>query len=445
MNRHPILPVLILLMTLATGLFPQAELLQSGPMVGYSEMREVLLWVQTTQPARVKFAYVDAADTSHKLFTPEVQTEKQSAYIAKVAVENLEPGHHYQYELYINDQLVKRPYPLSFQTQKLWQWREDPPPFSIAVGSCAYINEPAYDRPGKPYGSEYEIFQAIFEKHPDAMLWLGDNVYLREADWYSRSGIIHRYTHTRSVPELQPLLGSVHHYAIWDDHDYGPNDSDRSFRQKEQTLRTFKLFWGNSTYGIDGKPGITTMFQWADVDFFLLDNRYYRTPNDYTGGKRTILGEDQFNWLIEALTYSKAPFKIIAIGGQVLNPVAKYENYSNYPSERERLLNAIAHENITGVIFLTGDRHFTELSKLERYGRYPLYDLTVSPFTAGPAKGMESEANYLRVPGTLVSGKHNFAILHVEGPRKDRILTITVYDKDGQKQWQKSIAAKDLQ
>ncbi len=31
--------------------------IQSGPMVGYSEMREVLLWVQTKQAAKVKFMY----------------------------------------------------------------------------------------------------------------------------------------------------------------------------------------------------------------------------------------------------------------------------------------------------------------------------------------------------------------------------------------------------
>ncbi|RMF60576.1 MAG: alkaline phosphatase family protein, partial [Calditrichaeota bacterium] len=346
---------------LLTSLFAQEMLLQSGPMVGYSEMREVLLWVQTKSPASVKFKYYPLGDPEKALFTEAVQTDAHDACVAKIAVGNLEPGMRYEYELYINDQKVDRPYPLQFQTQKLWQWREDPPPFSIAVGSCAYINDPPYDRPGKPYGSEYEIFQSIYEKHPDAMLWLGDNVYLREVDWYSRSGILYRYTHTRSTPELQPLLGSVHHYAIWDDHDYGPNNSDRTFRQKFQTLEAFKLFWGNPTFGINGKPGITTMFQWADVDFFLLDNRFYRSPNYYTTGEREMLGEEQLNWLIEALTSSQAPFKIIAIGGQVLNPVARYENYSNYPAELEKLLDAITHENIRGVLFLTGDRHHTEL------------------------------------------------------------------------------------
>ena len=60
------------------------------------------------------------------------------------------------------------------------------------------------------------------------MLWLGDNIYTREVDFYSLSGYQKRYTHTRNIKEMQPLLSNTHHYAIWDDHDYGPNNTDRS-------------------------------------------------------------------------------------------------------------------------------------------------------------------------------------------------------------------------
>jgi hypothetical protein len=124
-----------------------------------------------------------------------------------------------------------------------------------ATGSCAYINEAAYDRPGNPYGSEYEIFEAINESKPDFMIWLGDNMYLREPDWNSWTGITKRWTHSRSVPEMQPLLASAHHYAIWDDHDYGPNNSDRGWWNKNQTYEAFQLFWANPSYGIGDMKG----------------------------------------------------------------------------------------------------------------------------------------------------------------------------------------------
>jgi alkaline phosphatase D len=420
----------------------QENLLKSGPMVGYSQMREVALWVQTTKPAKVKIAYWEEGKKSNKNFTDEIQTEKSKAFTAHLIADNVEPGRKYEYELYINDKLVKRNYPLRFQTQTLWQWRSDPPSFSFVTGSGAYVNETEYDRPGKPYGGEYEIYKSIYDSKPDFMVWLGDNLYLREADYYSRTGILKRYTYQWSQEFLQPLWGSVHHYAIWDDHDFGPNNSNRSYTQKELTLDAFKLFWSNPSYGINGKPGTTSYFEWADCEFYLLDNRYYRSPENRKFNDRKILGDEQVEWLIDALTYSKAPFKFIVMGGQFLSTSPYSENYSNYKDEQQKILDLIAKEKIEGVIFLTGDRHFTELSKLERQGSYPIYDFTISPFSSGHYNG-EGEPNSLRVPGTFVA-KRNFAKITVDGKRNDRTLTCIVYDKDGKELWQYRIHENEL-
>lgn len=424
--------------------FAQESLLLSGPMVCTSEMREAALWVQTTSPASVKFVYWDKEKPDRKFSTHEVRTNVEEACTCKLLADSVALGKRYQYALYINGVKVERPYPLEFQSQALWQWRTDPPEFTVALGSCAYINEEAYDRPGKPYGGGYEIFRSIHDLRPDVMLWLGDNTYLREADWNTRTGILHRYTHTRSLPELQPLLGSTHHYAIWDDHDFGPNDSDRSFWNKETTLEAFKLFWGNPSYGVNGERGITTQFRWADVDFFLLDNRFFRSPDNRKTGEKTILGKAQLEWLIDALSSSTATFKIVAIGGQVLNPVASHETYTNVASgEREKLISEISANKIKGVFFVTGDRHHTELTKHEQKNSYPLYDLTVSPLTSRAHTQAEKENNTLRVPETLVT-ERNFATLSFSGSYKDRRMMIAVYNSDGKKLWTKEVGLKEL-
>jgi len=419
----------------------QQTLLQSGPMVGYSEMREVMLWVQTNAPAKVQFKYWEKSNPKDKFSTEEVQTLKDRAFTAHLVADQVQPSKKYEYELYINGKKIARPYPLEFQTQTLWRYRTDPPEFTVAMGSCLYVNESQYDRPGKPYGESYEILKSIHAKRPDAMLWLGDNMYLRDPDWNTRTGIFHRHTHTRSIPELQPLLASTHHYAIWDDHDFGPNDADGSFWNKDMTLDAFKLFWCNPSYGVNGGKGITGMFSWGDVDFFLLDDRYFRTPNDRKTGEREILGKAQLDWLINALAYSNATFKIIAIGGQVLNTAKKYENYANYDEERQKLIDAITKEKITGVMFVDGDRHFTELSKLPRENAYPLYDLTCSPLTSGIHKA--DETNTLRVEGTHIE-MQNFALLKFSGKRLERVMTIQIFDKDGKEVWTREIKAADL-
>ncbi len=433
-----------LLFTLLIGsssLWAQAELLQSGPMLGYSEMREVLIWVQTTGPSTVHIDYWEEATPEMIHETDKVLTAKATGYTAKLIADEVEPGREYVYQLRINGEEVDRPYPTTFTTQPLWQWRTDPPDFKMAIGSCTYTNEPKYDRPGNPYGGQNKIFESINAKKPDAMLWLGDNIYLREVDWFTWTGIVHRYTEYRKIPELQALLATTNHYAIWDDHDFGPNNSDRSFIHKDKTLEAFKLFWGNPTYGVNREPGITSYFQYRDIDFFLLDNRYHRSPNDRESGEATIMGKNQLEWLIDVLVNSKAPFKMVAIGGQVLNTSATFENYANrYAEERQYLLNRIAEEGITGVIFLTGDRHATELSTYVNNAGNAVYDLTVSPLTSGPANN-EAELNSLRVDKTYVK-QRNFGLLEFSGPRDQRQLKIQICDADGKELWNRVIKAE---
>ena len=419
------------------------DLINSGPMVGYSTMQEVLLWVQTEERAKVHFEYYEIDNPKVKFSTDKIETEKKNGYVAKLIADQVIPGKKYKYEVYVNNYKIERNYAMEFQTQELWKWRTDPPDVKFIIGSCSYINEPKFDRPGKPYGSNFEIFNSINKKKPDFMLWLGDNTYLREPDWNSRTGFIKRYSHTRAFPELQPLLASTHHYATWDDHDYGPNNSDGSFWLKETASEIFKLFWGNPNYNVTGKGGITGFFQWSDLDFFLLDNRYHRTANNNLTGNRQMLGKDQIDWLINALSFSQASFKFVAVGGQVISNGVVYENYATYPDERKYLLDKIREAKIEGVIFLDGDRHHTILSKMqETKNVYPLYDLTCSSLTAGVNNDNEPY-NSFKLEETFVN-VNNFGMLNVTGPTNDRELTIQIFDKDGIELWIKSIKANDL-
>ncbi|MBN8826451.1 MULTISPECIES: alkaline phosphatase [unclassified Spirosoma] len=420
-----------------------ASKLQSGPMVGYSDMREVMLWAQTKEPAKVQIRYHETGKAAPVYLTNEVQTTRQAAFTAHLLADQVEPGRTYEYDVLIGGQKVSLPYPTQFQTQSLWQWRTDPPTFRFGVGSCTYVNEPDTDRPGKPYGGGYEIFTAMAAQKPDFMLWTGDNTYTRETDWNSRTGVLRRYTHTRSLPEMQPLLASTHNYATWDDHDYGPNDADRSYWLKPVTLEAFKLFWANPNFVFP--EGCAGTFFWNDCQFFLLDDRTFRAPNDMPDGpEKAYFGDKQIQWLLDALTFSQAPFKFIVTGGQIINPTKAFENYSIYGTERDRLLKAIADAKIPGVLFITGDRHHSILHKLDRPGTYPIYDLTVSPLTSSVAQPRADELKQpTYVDGTLVT-ERNFGLLSVSGPLKDRVLTIKVYDQKGAERWSRDIRANEL-
>lgn len=406
--------------------------IKSGPMLGYNTMKEVAVWVQTEEPTKVGLKYFPLGDDENTQSTIAMSRSEKGNTVHLIAT-NLEPGTTYQYLLTAGDEERKG----EFTTQSLWQHRSDPPNFSFVTGSCVYSNQEKYDRPGEPYGQGNKIFESIVSTKAEFMLWLGDNIYLREPDWSSRSGIYQRYTHFKSQAEIQNLWKSMHHYAIWDDHDYGPNDADRSYVNKEITLEAFKDFWSNSDYGVNGKEGITHQFSYNDLDFFLLDNRYYRSPNKSKTGKREILGEEQIDWLIEALVFSEASFKIVAIGGQLLSNAAVYENHATYAEEREKIIKRIEEEEIKNVIFLSGDRHKTELSKMILKNGNVLYDYTCSPLTS-KAYDTSDEKNDFRIEGTHVSTQ-NFGLLNLSGSFENRVLSIKTYDSSAKLIWEQKI------
>jgi alkaline phosphatase D len=427
-----------------------AEGLRSGPMLGPAEIAETTIWLQTWAPRKAQIRFWEQGRPETSRLSGEVWTTAESDHIARFPLSGLRFGTRYEYEVYLDGGRVQRPYPLTFQTQAMWRWRTDPPAFRAALGSCAYVNEPPYDRPltperPDPYGGGYEIFNTIAAQKPDLMLWLGDNIYYREPDWQSETAMRRRWATDRSLAELQPLLGAVHNYAMWDDHDYGPNDSDRSFRDRETSLRVFQNYWMNPSYGTAGTPGVFTRFEWADVEFFLLDDRSHRSPNDAPAGPdKRMFGREQLRWLQESLSSSTATFKIVAGGNQILNNFLFFEGLAHFPQERRELLDYLREARIEGVVFLSGDRHHTELIRVQEPGLYPLYDFTSSPLTSGTAESEREIDNPVRVPGTFVRKMRNFGLLEVAGKLGERVLTLRTLDGKGRELWRHEIRESEL-
>lgn len=420
---------IIYIQTLAFAFFLEitgfSQSIYSGPMVGHSSMREVKIWVQTDSEAILSLKYWKEG-SKEALRSKEVLVTESNHFIAHLIAKELDPGSKYHYEIEINGKAEKPVSEQIFTTLPIWKYRMDAPDFDFVAGSCFYINEDIYDRPGKPYGGDYNILQSIYMEKPDFMIWLGDNTYLREADWDSETGVYHRYKHSRNLSELQPLLANTHHYAIWDDHDYGPNDSDYTYAGKAWTKAAFSDYWANPDFYQENLNGITNFFSWNDADFFLLDNRWYKTPPSKNG---SILGKDQLKWFADALKYSNAKFKFVCVGGQFLNSAKEFENYANYEEERQYILDVIDQFKIKGVIFLTGDRHHSEISYLKTPAGIEVYDITASPITSS-AHNHADEKNEFRIKDSMIA-ERNYAFIKVTGNKEDRKVMVTFKDVEG--------------
>jgi alkaline phosphatase D len=427
----------------------------SGPMLGYQAHREALVWLETKGAAEVKLTYRLAGQPQsvRTLVKTAPATAPAGTQPMKFVLPLLEMGQSYDYEIMIDGVKAVRPYPFTFKTTKQWEFRAPPPDFKFLFGSCAYLNDPPYDRPGKPYGHGTEIFKHMAASGADFMLWGGDNTYLREADFSSESGIWYRFSQDRATPDLQPLLATMHHYAAWDDHDFGSNDANKSFEFKDVTTAAFKAYWGNPTWGEPDNAGVYGKFFWGDAAFFVMDNRTHRDDDHLDAAQhptKSQYGAKQRDWLKQSLLAAKTlrhfTFKFIVTGGQVLTDFGgASESFGRYQSEREDLLKFIVDHKITGVVFLTGDVHFTELAKKKIGATQWVYELTSSPLASGANSSAQKDraADPQRVEGTLVADQ-NYCAVAISGPAKARVLTITCFDKSNVKRWEKTIAADEL-
>lgn len=156
-----------------------------------------------------------------------------------------------------------------------------------------------------------------------------------------------------------------------------------------------------------------------------------------------MFGKQQIRWLKNALLNSSASFKFIVSGSQLLDDQSKYEGWRNFPQERQEFIDWLTLSKINGVVFLSGDRHHTELLAMQRENAYPLYELTCSPLTSGTHDITEEQRNPRLVEGTLV-GERNFCALEFSGTRKNRQLVVKSHNTEGRLLWEKSMNIQDL-
>lgn len=419
----------------------------SGPMLGPVELRDAKIWIEVSpevKTASLQYNKKGEAKAKTIVYKGELGNEFNPICFT---IGGLDFNTTYQYKILINGRPINAAG--EFTTKDLWQWRKPAPDFSFLTGSCSYFNEPVFDRPGTPYGKDSSIFEVMAKEKAAFMLWLGDAWYTREVDYYSEWGLWYRASHDRAIPVMQNFLKAMPQLAIWDDHDYGPNDIGKNYILKETSREIWKKYWCNPSYGENGQ-GTYSMTSWGDVDVFLTDDRWWRSADrmkDSVDGKpnpeKEMLGKQQMEWLKNSLLYSNATFKVITLGSQVLNPVSPYDRFLNCPTEYNELMNFLKEYKINGVVFLTGDRHHSEIIKVDREGTYPLYDITSSPLTSGTHKfGGPEKNNPYRVLG--IDEKQNYTKFSFSGKRNERKLTVEYFGLKGEKLGEWSISENEL-
>lgn len=248
----------------------------------------------------------------------------------------------------------------------------------VAFGSCADQN------------AAQPIWATIRAAVPDLFIFAGDNVYADDLHADLRR-LRAAYEKLGRIAGFEDLVRKVPVTAVWDDHDYGVNDSGADYPHRLGSQEVFLDFWrvaaddprrardGIYTQTVHGPPG-------RQVQIILLDTRFFRSKLTWRPGvgyvpdrdpSKTMLGEAQWQWLAGALR-QPAALRLIVSSIQVLPTEHRFEKWHNLPRERARLFDLIGATGANGVILLSGDRHFGAIYRLDQGVAYPLYELTSS-------------------------------------------------------------------
>ena len=387
-----------------------------GPMLGSMTDTSVRFWVRTVDEVPVRVLVSPSKDLSNPIESTSASTRSEVDYTAVVEVEGLQPDTVYYYDLTLSGEPVLAPERPSFRTY---------PRSSGGTRSSVVFGG------GAKYTPANERMWDTIRKHvPEALLLLGDNVYI---DYPQEFGAFHQYTYYRrqSQPDFRRLVRSVPVYAIWDDHDAAIGDSWMGpYRDKPawkmSMLDGFRMNWNNPAYGTEEWPACWFKFSIADVDFFLLDGRFYRT-NPY-GDSPSMLGPVQKEWLLNELKHSNATFKVLAspVPWSFDTKGESRDTWNGFRDERDEIFGFLEENRIDGVVLIAADRHRSDARRIDRGKGYPLYEFESSRLT-----NMHSHA---LTSGTIFgyNEKPSFGLLSFDTTKADPTVTYEIISIDNE-------------
>ncbi len=281
---------------------------------------------------------------------------------------------------------------------------------TISFGSC---NKHTKDQP---------LWKSIIENEPSVWIWLGDIIY---GDTENMDQLRKKYAVQKEKEEYQALLKyDCDIIGVYDDHDYGKNNAGKEYPRKKESREVLFEFldvpaddkarkhegaYNSFEYGVEGEM----------VKVILLDARYFR---DKPGKKSDVLGKEQWAWLEKELEESTAQIHIIGSGIQIIPNQHKFEKWGKFPKSRKKLFDLLVKKETPGVIFITGDRHIGEISKIEwPNSASPFYEITSSGMTH--FYGLANEENNDNRIGKLVKD-YNFGLINIDWKLKELELQI---------------------
>ncbi len=208
-------------------------------------------------------------------------------------------------------------------------------------------------------GSNHASFDAIRAKSPLFFLHLGDAHYQNIA---SNDPLLYHaaFDLMLSSPRQSQFFRELPCEYIWDDHDYGQNNSNASSASRPAATSVFRQRVPFETLVEAGPNGaVYRSFDVGRVRFVLTDQRSAASANAATdNASKTMLGTAQKAWFENILSNS-AGMLIVWCCPRVFQqpPTAGSDGWGGFATERAELVSHIHAECPGRVVVLSADMH----------------------------------------------------------------------------------------
>ena len=303
----------------------------------------------TAHSAVVK-AKADPASEPPRLIVSDRSHEpvgRSPSGVATFRLENLRPETEYTYEV-----------ALAGRTRREGRFRtfaDGPLSFRFAFASCART------------GSSSSVFETIESLEPLFFLHMGD-LHYEDIATNDVGRFRKAFDAVLSSERQSSLYRSAPIVYVWDDHDYGPNDSDRTHPGKPAALQAYEETVPH--YPLerddDGAPlDLRQAFSVGRLRFVVTDVRAHRAPEGEPDGPgKTMLGTSQREWLLHQLEAAKDGHELIVWVNAVpwIARAGSGHGWGRYAWERRLIADRIRELGLVDrLLMVSGDAHMVAI------------------------------------------------------------------------------------
>jgi len=328
----------------ATG----GDVLWSGAVTD-SSARVVAHLSDSLSDRPVRLALTSGGETPEWNEARRLRSDHPDTYtqVHHFALTDLDPATTYHYALEIDGRID------STRAGRFSTFNDGPFSFRVALGGCAET------------GSRHPVFDAIRTARPDLFLHVGDMHY-EDIDVNAAQPFRDAFRQVHASPRQSALYRSTPIAYIWDDHDYGPNNSSRRAPGQDAAQQVYREFVPH--YPLAEGPGTHPIYQSftaGRVRFLVTDLRSARTANEAPDSVKTMMGEQQKAWFKDQLRAARDRYPVIAWVSSVpwIGDASDAEDrWSGFAEERRELATFIDSIGVADqLVVLSGDAHMVAL------------------------------------------------------------------------------------